>query len=86
MTCESTHVDIEFILGLESKSFEKVEAQKKRILIVLADLFEEAPKSKTILALVTAGRHRNILFGGFKTQSFSSQKKFKNNRPECHAD
>ena len=32
MNCESTHVDIEFIQGLEWKSLEKVEAQKERIL------------------------------------------------------
>ena len=46
MNCESTHVDIEFIQGLEWKSLEKVEAQKKRILLVVDDLFEEAAKSK----------------------------------------
>ena len=60
MNCESTHVDIEFIQGLEWKSLEIVEAQKKRILLVLDDLFEEAAKSKEFLALVIAGRHRNI--------------------------
>ena len=60
MNCESTHVDIEFLQGLEWKSLEKVEAQKKRILLVLDDLFEEAEKSKEFLALVIAGRHRNI--------------------------
>ena len=60
MNCESTHVDIEFIQGLEWKSLEKVEAQKKRILLVVDDLFEEAAKSKEFLALVIAGRHRNI--------------------------
>ena len=32
----------------------------KRILLVLDDLFEEAAKSKEILALAIAGRHRNI--------------------------
>ena len=60
MNCESTHVDIEFIQGLEWKSLEKAEAQKKRILLVLDDLFEEAAMSKDFLALVIAGRHRNI--------------------------
>ena len=60
MNCESTHVDIEFFQGLEWKSLEKAEAQKKRILLVLDNLFEEAAKSQEFLALVIAGRHRNI--------------------------
>ena len=37
MNCESTLVDIEIIQRLEWKSLEKVEAQKKRILLVLDD-------------------------------------------------
>ena len=60
MNCESTHVDIEFIQGLEWKSLEKADVQKKRILLVVDDLFEEAAKSKEFLALVIAGRHSNI--------------------------
>ena len=38
----------------------KAEAQKKRILLVLDDLFDEAAQSKELLALVVAGRHRNV--------------------------
>ena len=60
MNCESTHVDIEFIQGLEWKSLEKVEVQKKQILLAVDDSFEEAAKSEQFLALVIAGRHRNI--------------------------
>ena len=85
MNCESTHVDIEFFQGLEWKSLEKAEAQKKRILLVLDDLFEEAAKSQEFLALVIAGRHRNIHLLVLR-QSISTDKKFKNNRLECHAD
>ena len=60
MNCESTHVDIEFIQGLEWNSLENIEALKKRILLVLDDSLEEAAKSKEFLALVIAGGHRNI--------------------------
>ena len=60
MNCESTNVDIEFIQGLEWKSMEKAEAQKKRILLVLDDLFLEVQKSRDFLPLVIAGRNRNI--------------------------
>ena len=55
INCESAHVEIEIIQGLEWKSLEKAEAQKKRILLVLDDLFEEAAKIKELLALVIAG-------------------------------
>ena len=85
MNCESTNVDIDFVQGLEWKSLEKAETQKNRILLVLDDLFEEAAKSKEFLELVIAGRHRNIHLV-FLRQSISTDKKFKNNRFECHAD
>ena len=39
---------------------EKAEAQKKRILLVLDDVFEEAVKSKEFPALFIADRHPNI--------------------------
>ena len=42
MDCQSKHVDIEFIQGLEWNFLQKAEAQKKRILLVLDDLFNEA--------------------------------------------
>ena len=54
MNCEFKYVDIEFIQRIEWKSLEKAEAQKKRILLILDDLFEEAAKSKDFLALVFA--------------------------------
>ena len=60
MDCQSKHVDIEFIQGLEWNFLRKAEAQKKRILLVLDDLFDEAAQSKDFLALVVAGRHRNV--------------------------
>ena len=60
MDCQSNHVDIEFIQGLEWNFLQKAEAQKKRILLVLDDLFDEAAQSKDFLALVVAGRHRNV--------------------------
>ena len=59
MDCQSKHVDIEFIQGLERNFFQKAEAQN-RILLVLDDLFDEAAQSKDFLALVVAGRHRNV--------------------------
>ena len=59
MDCRSKHVDIEFIQGLEWNFLQKPEAQK-RILLVLDDLFDEAVQSKNFLALVVAGRHRNV--------------------------
>ena len=60
MDCQSKHVDIEFIKGLEWNFLQKAEAQKKRILLVLDDLFDEAAQRKDFLALVVAGRHRNV--------------------------
>ena len=60
MDCQSKHVDIEFIQGLEWNFLQKTEAQKKRILLVLDDLFDEAAQIKDLLALVVAGRHRNV--------------------------
>ena len=84
--CESTYVDIEFFKGLEWKSLEKAEAQKKLILLVLDDLFKEAAKSREILALVKAGRHRNIHLVVLRHNLFQQTKKFGNNRLECHAD
>ena len=39
---------------------ERAEALKKRILLVLDDLFDEAAPSKEFLAIVIAGRHRNV--------------------------
>ena len=58
--CQSKNVDIDFIQGLERKFLQKTEAQKKRILLELDDLFNEAAQSKDFLALVVAGRHRNV--------------------------
>ena len=60
MDCQSKHVDIDFIQGLEWNFLQKAEALKKRILLVLDDLFDEAAQSKDFLALVVAGRHRNV--------------------------
>ena len=59
MNCQSKHVDIEFIQGIEWNFLQKAEAQK-RILLALDDLFDEAAQSKDFLALVVAGRHRNV--------------------------
>ena len=60
MDCQSKHVDNDFIQGLEWNFLQRAEAQKKRILLVLDDLFDEAAQSKDFLALVVAGRHRNV--------------------------
>ena len=60
MDCQFKHVDIEFIQGLEWNFLQKTETEKKRILLVLDDLFDEAAQSKHFLALVVAGRHRNV--------------------------
>ena len=60
MDCQSKHVDIEFIQDLEWNFSQKAEAQKKRNLLVLDDLFDEAAQSKEFLPPVVAGRHRNV--------------------------
>ena len=60
MDCEFNHVDIEFVHGLEGNYLQKAEAQRKRILLVLDDLFDEAAQSKEFLALIVAGRLRNV--------------------------
>ena len=59
MDCQSKHVDIEFIQGLEWNFLQKAEAQK-RILLELDDSFDEAAQSKDFLELVVAGRHRKV--------------------------
>lgn len=58
--CLSKNVDIEFIQGLEWDAVEHSEALKKRTLVVVDDLYEDAAQSKEFLDLVIAGRHRNI--------------------------
>ena len=40
--------------------YKKAGAQKKRTLLVLDDLFDEAAQNKEFLALVVAGRHREV--------------------------
>ena len=59
MDGQSKHIDIEFIQGWEWNFLQKAETQK-RILLVLDDLFDEAAQNKDFLALVLAGRHRNV--------------------------
>ena len=70
MDFQSKHVDIEFIQGLEWNFLQKFEAQKKKILLVLDDLFDEAAQSKDFLALVVAGRHRNVHLMVLRHNSF----------------
>ena len=82
---ESTHVDIEFIQGLEWNSLEKAGAQNKRNLIVLDDLFDEASQSKKLLAIVITARHCNFHLMDLRHILFQ-QKKLEINRPECRAD
>ena len=60
MECDFKHVDIDFVHGLEWNYLQKAEAQRKRNLLVFDDLFDEAAQSKEFLALVVAGRHRNV--------------------------
>ena len=60
MECQSKHVNIEFIQDIEWNFLQKADAQRKRILLVLDDLFDEAAQSKDFLALVVADRHRNV--------------------------
>ena len=60
MDCQSKHIENKFIQGLEWNFLQKAEAHKKKILLVLEDLFDEAAQSKDFLALVVAGRHRNV--------------------------
>ena len=61
MDCEFTHVDIEFVHAIEWNYLQITEAQKKkRILLVLEDLFDEAAQGKEFLALVVAKKHRNV--------------------------
>ena len=74
MVCESTHIDIEFRQGLEWKFMEEAEVQKIWILLVLDDLFEETTLSKEFLALVFAGRQRNILLMVLRHNLFQQSK------------
>ena len=60
MDCDFKHVDNEFVHGLDWSYLQKAETHKKRILLVFDDLFDEAPQGKEFLALVVAGRHRNV--------------------------
>ena len=60
MDCEFTLADFEFVHGLEWNYLQKTEAKKKRILLVMDDLFDKAAQSKEFLALVVAGRLRNV--------------------------
>ena len=77
MSCESAHVDIGFIQGLEWKCLEKAEAHKKRIMLGLDDFFEEAAKSKEFLALIFAGCHRNIHWVDLRHNRFQQTKSSK---------
>ena len=58
--CQTKNVDLEFVQGLEWSQLERSEALKKRTLIIIDDLYEEAAQSKEFLDLVIAGRHRNV--------------------------
>ena len=60
MESEAKSIDVEFVQGLDWNALERAEALKKRILLVLDDLFDEAAPSKEFLAIVIAGRHRNV--------------------------
>ena len=77
MDCQSKRVDIEFIQGIEWNFLQKAEAQKKRILLVLDDLFDEAAQSKDFLALVIAGRHRNVHLMALRHNIFQRTKNSK---------
>ena len=63
MGSEEKSIDVEFVQGLDWNALERAEALKKRIILVLDDLFDEAASSKEFLAIVIAviaGRHRNV--------------------------
>ena len=60
MDCEIKHVDIECGHEFEWNNLQKAGSQKNRILLVLEGLFDESAQSKEFLALVFAGRHRNV--------------------------
>ena len=60
MESERKGLDVEFVQGLDWSALERAEALKKRILLVIDDLFDEAASSKEFLATVIAGRHRNV--------------------------
>ena len=76
MDCQSKHIDIEFIQGLEGNFFLKSWSAKK-ILLVLDDLFDEAAQSKDFLALVVSGRHRKVLVMVLRHNSFQRTKSLK---------
>ena len=54
MVCQSKHVDIEFIHGLEWNFLQRSEAQKGKLWLVLDDLFDKAARSNDLFALVVA--------------------------------
>ena len=60
MESEAKSIDVEFVHGLDWNALERAEALKERILLVLDDLFDEDAPSKEFLAIVIAGRHRNV--------------------------
>ena len=74
--CEFKHVDVEFVHGLEWNYLQKAGAQK-RILLVLDDLLDEAARSKEFLAVVVAGRHRNVHFMVLRHNLFQQTKNLK---------
>ena len=77
MDCQSKHVEIEVIQGSEWNFSQKAESQKKRILLLLDDLFDEAAQSEDFLALVVAGRHRNVHLMVLRHNLFQQTKKSK---------
>lgn len=60
VNCQARNVDLELVQGLDWSKIEHCEALKKRTLIVIDDLYDEAAQSKDFLDLVIAGRHRNV--------------------------
>lgn len=60
MDSVAKNLDVEFVQGLEWNALERAEALKKRILLIVDDLFDEAALSKEFLGVVIAGRHRNV--------------------------
>ena len=75
--CELKHVHIEIVHGLKWNCIQKAEAQKKRLLLVLDDLFDKSAGSKEFLALVVAGRHCNVHLMVLRHSLFQQTKNWK---------
>ena len=83
--CQSKHVDIDINQGLEWNWLQEAGARKRRILLVLDDMFDEAAPSK-FLGTSSCWSTSQGPFDGFAPSLNSTDQKFKDNQFEPHTD